>query len=82
MKATIKPFTKWGLFLSLMTVGMISFMVMAGDESPECPMSLTRFLLMKGIALLTFIGVYFACKYFHAKGMFPEWIDRCASEED
>jgi len=82
MKTTIKPFAQWTLFLSLMTVGMISFLVMAGEESPENPMSLTRFVLTKTIALAVFALVFFACKYFYRKGMFPEWVDRCANEED
>lgn len=82
MKSTLKSIIQWSLFLSLMTVGVISFMVMAGDEDTAVPMSLTRFLLTKTIALFVFEIVFIACKYFHRRGMFPEWIYSFANEED
>lgn len=82
MRTTIKPFAQWTLFLSLMTVGMFAFLVMGGEENPESPMSLTCFVMAKTIALAVFVLVFFACKYLYRKGVFPEWVDRCANEED
>ncbi len=82
MKATFKPIIQWSLFLSLMTVGFVSFLVMAGDEDPNESMSLTCFFLKKTIAMAVFAGVFFACKYCYSKRLFPDYINRIGTGED
>lgn len=80
MKATFKPIIQWSLFLSLMTVGFVSFLIMAGDEYPNESMSC--FFLKKTIAIAVFTGVFFACKYCYSKRLFPDYINRIGTEED
>lgn len=78
MKATFKPIIQWSLFLSLMTVGFVSFLIMAEDPNE----SMSCFFLKKTIAIAVFAGVFFGCKYCYSKRLFPDYINRIETEED
>lgn len=53
--------------------GFASFLVMAGEESPsDPPMTLGKFLLIKGVALASFSLCLLVGKYLNRKGLLPD----------
>ena len=82
MKTRPKTFVQWLMFLSLTTIGLFSFLVMAGDENPQQPLTISEWLLVKFSAAIVFISVYLACRFCYNNGLFPEYIDRVASKEE
>lgn len=63
---------KWIIFFMLGTWGFLSFCVLAGDEDPNNPMSMTRFFMTKAGAALS---LYLCCrvgKLFNNHGLLPD----------
>lgn len=58
-------------------IGMIAFMVLAGDEDPMNPLQLSELVLIKGLAAASIAALYFIARYCDRKGWLPE-----ISEED
>jgi len=72
-----KKVLSWLLLSALFGIGMIAFMVLAGDEDPTNPMPLGKWFLIKGIALIVIALLSFFGRYCDRKGWLPE-----ISEED
>nr|UVY37356.1 MAG: hypothetical protein [Bacteriophage sp.] len=51
-----KKIIQWGLMTVLGLWGMVSFMVLAGEEAPEVCMTLGDFFLIKALAITSFSG--------------------------
>lgn len=61
------------LLLGLLVLwGLFSLILLAGDDNPTNPMSLTRFFLIKGAALVSLLACIFTGKYLSRKGKLPE----------
>lgn len=81
MKASIKKFAQWALFSALCFIGIIAFMILAGDEDPMNPMPFGRWLLIKTLAMVV-IAVCVCCgKWLYKKRYLPEYIDTITEEE-
>lgn len=55
-----KKIIQWGLMTVLGLWGMVSFMVLAGEEAPEVCMTLGDFFLIKALAITSFQVVFYA----------------------
>lgn len=65
--------TQWAVLTLLFLWGFASFLVMAGEESPsDPPMTLGKFLLIKGVALASFGLCLLVGKYLNRKGLLPD----------
>ena len=63
---------QWGLMTVLCLWGMVSFMVLAGEEAPEVCMTLGDFFLIKALAITSFSGCILCGKWLSKKGLLPE----------
>ena len=64
-----KKIIQWGLMTVLGLWGMVSFMVLAGEEAPEVCMTLGDFFLIKALAITSFSGCILCGKWLK-KGSF------------
>ena len=67
-----KKIIQWGLMTVLGLWGMVSFMVLAGEEAPEVSMTLGDFFLIKALAITSFSGCILCGKWLSKKGLLPE----------
>lgn len=64
--------TQWTVTILLFAWGMISFIVIAGEESQTEPVSLGTFLFVKAIAMLSLLLCIWVGKQLYKKGFIPE----------
>lgn len=74
MKKVLRTIAKNVLFYGIVFAGVILFMLVAGEENPDQPMSFARFTTIKfgslaGLFLLVKVG-----KVLYNAGLFPEHI--------
>lgn len=67
-----KKIIQWGLMTVLGLWGMVSFMVLVGEEAPEVCMTLGDFFLIKALAITSFSGCIRCGKWLSKKGLLPE----------
>lgn len=72
-----KKVLSWMLLSAIGGIGMIAFMVLAGDEDPMNPLQLSELFFIKGLAAASIAALYFIARYCDRKGWLPE-----ISEED
>lgn len=82
MNTTAKKCAQWALFLALCFIGLIAFIVLAGDDNPANPLPLSRWLLMKVVAGVVLYACYLLGRTLHRFGFLPEYLDKTLSEED
>ncbi len=73
---------RWTLYILLGAWGFFSFCVLAGDEDPNNPMSMTQFFMTKAVALAS---LYLCCrvgKLFDDNGLLPEFKDPEQEEDE
>lgn len=63
---------QWSLLTILTLWGVLAFMVLAGEDSPEAPMSLAEFFAWKAAALVNFGAAVFIGKCCDKKGWLPD----------
>ncbi len=81
MNESIKKFAQWALFSALCFIGIIAFMILAGDEDPMNPMPFGRWLLIKALAMVVIAICIWGGKRLYKKGYLPEYIDTITEEE-
>lgn len=72
MKIDRKKVIQWSILSTLFSVGFLAFLVLAGEDDPQNPLPLGRWLTVKGCAAAV---VYFCIKlgkYLDRKGLIPE----------
>lgn len=57
-----------GLFLW----AVVSMFLLLGDENPEQPMSLSRFLIVKGLGVASFYALIQTCRMLYKAGYLPD----------
>lgn len=63
---------KWVVFFAVMFWGLVSVLVLGGDENPQEQLGFFEYLAIKFVALVSFITCYKVAEYCHRKGLFPE----------
>lgn len=67
-----KKIIQYALFYAVGFWGMISIIILAGEEVPGQPMSLTEFFGLKLAGMASFIFCVLTGKWLNKKGLFPE----------
>ena len=67
-----KKVLSWLLVSAIGIIGMIAFMVLAGDEDPMNPLQLSEWFLIKGLAAASIAALYFIARYCDRKGWLPK----------
>lgn len=67
-----KKIIQWGFMTVLCLWGMVSFLVLAGEEAPEAHLTLGDFILIKALAFASFAGCLLCGKWLFRKGLLPE----------
>ncbi len=63
---------QWSLLTVLTLWGMLAFLVLAGEDNPEAPISLTEFFLWKLAALINFGAAVLVGKWCDKHGWLPD----------
>lgn len=72
---------KWVLFCTILTIGFIAFMVLAGEEDSNNPLPFGTFCLNKLGALAVMMICYYIGKKLHAAGLLPKKLEEDLEEE-
>lgn len=67
-----KKIIQYALFYAVGIWGIISIIILAGEEAPGHPMSLTEFLGLKLTGMASFILCVLAGRWLNKRGLFPE----------
>lgn len=65
-------FKQWAILSAVCLVAFFAFMMLAGDEDPEHPLSLIAFLSVKAAALAVLIICYRVLVWLNRKGLLPD----------
>ena len=77
---TLKQVGQWSLLTILIIWGMLAFIVRAGEDNPEMPMSRTQFILVKEGALVNISAVGRRAKRCNKRGWLPD-LEKLLTEE-
>lgn len=66
---------RWAALWILCILGFISFIVLAGEESPNNPMSLGEFFLIKLGGMASLLICFYVGKRLHRAGYLPDELD-------
>lgn len=82
-RSTIAELARWALLATLVGVGMVAFLMLVGEETPDNPMTLGEFFVLKFGALATLYGLVQIGKHLCKHGLLPQsFIDEMTKEED
>lgn len=56
-QSTMAGLARWALLATLVGVGMVAFLMLVGEETPDNPMTLGEFFVLKFGALATLYGL-------------------------
>lgn len=79
MKSNI---AKWAVWIAVICWGAFNFLILAGEDSPNEPMPLGIFVMLKSGAMANMYLCYKACQWLHKKGLLPEYVKREIEMED
>lgn len=82
-QSTMAGLARWALLATLVGVGMVAFLMLVGEETPDNPMTLGEFFVLKFGALATLYGLVQIGKHLCKHGLLPRsFIDEMTKEED
>lgn len=81
MKAPHK-FVQWAIVSVLFGIGFFAFLIIAGDENPEHPMSNADWFAIKIAAAAALYACGLAGKYLYRLGILPVMDEDIEEEED
>lgn len=82
-QSTMAGLARWALLATLVGVGMVAFLMLVGEETPDNPMTLGEFFVLKFGALATLYGLVQLGKHLCKHGLLPQsFIDEITKEED
>ncbi len=73
-RSTLITIAKYALFYLLVIIGVILFMVFAGEESPDSNLTTGEFFLIKFGAMGCMYGLFVIAKALYKAGAFPQSI--------
>lgn len=82
-QSTMAGLARWALLATLVGAGMVAFLMLIGEETPDNPMTLGEFFVLKFGALATLYGLVQIGKHLCKHGLLPQsFIDEMTKEED
>lgn len=66
---------QWVVLNALVFVGFIGFIILAGEEAPNAPLSLVHWLLLKGFGIAIIVTCWLVGRILNAKGYLPNLDD-------
>lgn len=82
-KETITELTRWALLSTLIFVGVLAFLIFIGEETPDNPMTIGEFFVIKFGALATIYGLVQLGKCLCKHGLLPQsFIDEISKEDE
>ena len=82
-QSTMAGLARWALLATLVGVGMVAFLMLVGEETPDNPMTLGEFFVLKFGALATLYGLVQIGKHLCKHGLLPQsFIEEMTKEED
>lgn len=82
-QSTMAGLARWALLATLVGAGMVAFLMLVGEETPDNPMTLGEFFVLKFGALATLYGLVQLGKHLCKHGLLPQsFIDEMTKEED
>lgn len=79
---TVTTFFKYALLAAIIGVGMMAFIVLIGEESPDSPLTFGQFFLMKAGAMGILYALYRIGKLLLEKGLLPDSFIKYMNEID
>ena len=81
MNTIVKKCAKWVALLTICMIGLIAFMMLAGDENPRCPISLREWVAIKLAALVVIALCVYIGKLLYWLGCLPKFLDKLVEED-
>lgn len=82
-QSTMAGLARWALLATLVGVGMVAFLMLVGEETPDNPMTLGEFFVLKFGALATLYGLVQIGKHLCKHGLLPQsFIDEMTKEDE
>lgn len=81
MKAPHK-FVQWAILSVLFGIGLFAFLILAGDDNPEHPMSMVDWFAIKLAAGAALYACVLAGKYLYRLGLLPVMDEDFEKEEE
>lgn len=69
----VNRIAQWTAKLLLCAWGVVSFIFLAGEENPDTPLSLCNFIVIKTIAMTSFLLCLYVCKRLYRTGRLQEY---------
>lgn len=63
---------QWAILTALATIGFFAFLLLAGEDTPDNPMSLSQFFTIKLMGMAILAGCLAAGKWCGSKGLLPQ----------
>ncbi|WP_346701235.1 hypothetical protein [uncultured Alistipes sp.] len=82
-RSTIAELARWAVLATLVGVGMFAFLLLIGEETPDNPMTLGQFFILKFGALATLYGLVQLGKHLCKHGLLPQsFIEEMTKEDE
>ena len=82
-QSTMAGLARWALLATLVGVGMVAFLMLVGEETPDDPMTLGQFFILKFGALATLYGLVQLGKHLCKHGLLPQsFIEEMTKEDE
>lgn len=82
-QSTMAGLARWALLATLVGVGMVAFLMLVGEETPDNPMTLGQFFILKFGALATLYGLVQLGKHLCKHGLLPQsFIEEMTKEDE
>lgn len=82
-QSTMAGLARWALLATLVGVGMVAFLLLIGEETPDNPMTLGQFFILKFGALATLYGLVQLGKHLCKHGLLPQsFIEEMTKEDE
>lgn len=79
----MKRIVQWGLLIAVVTVGTFAFLFLCGEDSPDNPLTVGQFFIIKAGAISTLYGCYQFGKFLYKNDMLPKSvIDELGKEDE
>lgn len=76
MRTNLRPLLQWLILAVFIVLGTILAILICGEENPTKPLSISDFLLIKAIAMVSAYATYKAAKWCYSRDYFPALVHK------